>query len=404
MGSLARRMSTASLHVGLFLLVVTMLHGNTESAEMTAAATERIRVMDSLGLKSSQEDVEKALWEAQQAEDDVKAEDDELARLMAEMDQLDTEKDAALASAKKKDLEAKQKQSAQLKAVAAQKAAEAEAAIKRKAQEVEAVSSAAQKEAEDMIEKTKSLRSKAAAAMEEAKLASAEYQSALSSGQTEGLASLKQTAKQALAQAETLSKTAGEKSKLAKKALENASQVKAKAEKATEMESESVQQLEESRLTWAAGPIFDKMKRLCDLDYPAFRKEYHKLRESPAFAKYRWDIKKACHKAHDDDLEAVTAKDNEENQNPVGAHVDESQPYPDKNRHWNMPKDKNVKKWCSTKFGAVPCSMLKKAQEAGLLGESSIMLDTESLIQDDAGVSRLDTAPELGDIVAFEDA
>ena len=55
-------------------------------------------------------------------------------------------------------------------------------------------------------------------------------------------------------------------------ALDNAAQVKKEAEKAVEMESEDVQRLSDTRLTWAGGPIFDKMKKLCKLDYAAFKK------------------------------------------------------------------------------------------------------------------------------------
>jgi len=375
----------------------------SECAAVSSGATERMQLMESIGLKSVQEDVEKKVWEAQQASQNVDAEDDELASLMAELDGMDKEKEAAEAAAKQKDIEAKQVQSAQLKAVAAQKAADAEAAVKRKAKEVAAVAAAAQKEAEEMIASTQALRAKAASTMEEAKLASAEYQSALASGQTEGLGSLEQTAKTTLKQAEDMSVEAGEKSQAAKAALEDASAIKVKADKAASMEKESVNQLESDRLTWAAGPIFDKMKRLCEIDYAAFKKEYYVLRDSPTYAKYRWDIKKACHKAHDEDLEKKQGKEQKEDDSSIRANVDPNKPYPQKNAHWSLPKDKKVKKWCSTKFGAVPCSMLKKAQEAGLLADSETSMDTESFLQDDTGIASLDNSPDLVDMISFGD-
>merc|ERR1711998_86873 len=408
MGKAGGHRSMRSLAL-LLVILAAIWCGESDSAAVTSGATERIALMDSLGLRGVQEDVEKKLWEANEALDAVDEEDAELAALMAELDEMDDERDAAEAEAKKREVEAKEAHAAQMKAVAAQKAAEAEAAIKRKAKEVEEAAAASQKQAEEMIEGTKNLRSEAAAAMEEAKLASAEYQSALASGQGDGLATLEQKAKQTLEKAEDMSKQAGEKSKLAKTALESAAQVKSKAEKAIQMEKESASQLKDSRLVWAGGPIFDKMMRLCDIDYPEFQRMYHKLRDSPVYSQFRFDIKKRCHKAHDDeDLESAKAKaeNEEENTHVVGAHVDPSQPYPDKNRHWNIPEDKNVKKWCSTKFGAVPCAMLKKAQAAGLLGEDVKDvkgMDTETLFQDDAGVDVLDESPDLADIITFED-
>ena len=213
------------------------------------------------GLKGVQQGVEKSLWEAQQASEAVDAADDKLARLMADLEALDTEKDQAAITLKQKEVEASQTQTAELKKVAAEKAAIANAAIKAKAEEVwllsvdtnhylhmvqvQKVQAESQTQTEKLIAATKALRAEAAAAMEEvgmcerereyrmvnvycpcnkltnvflsqscccytvplssnarhvqAKIASAEYQSALSSGQTEGLAALEATAKQVYA-------------------------------------------------------------------------------------------------------------------------------------------------------------------------------------------------------------
>jgi hypothetical protein len=389
-----RMLAFAALFTLLTVLQVAESEGVSEG--VMAGASARMALMESMGLKQVQADVEKTLWQAQDASKNVDAQDDEIARLMAELDQLDETKDEAAIAAKKQELEAAQKESVRLKAVAAEKQAAAEAAVKSKAGEVTSVADAAQKSAEKMINEVKALRAKAAATMEEAKLASTEYQSALASGQTEGLAALEQTAKQTLKMAQDLSKEAGEKSENAKQALAYAEKLKKKATEAKGMETESMQELREAGLQWAAGPIFDKMKRLCEIDYPAFRKEYRVLRQSPVYAKYRWDIKKACHKAHNDD--SLEANYKEEEVDPNAIPIDHSKPYPDMNTHWQLPKDKKVQKWCSTKFGAVPCSMLKKAQSEGLLASEA--LEADSLIQDDTG---LDAAPELSEIIPLSD-
>lgn len=75
---------------------------------------------------------------------------------------------------------------------------------------------------------------------------------------------------------------AGSASEKAKGALQHAAKVKSAADKAIRLEKETRAQLMESGLQWVAGPIFDKMKVLCDRDYPTFRKEYRKIR-----ARYR---------------------------------------------------------------------------------------------------------------------
>merc|ERR1711998_264917 len=280
-----------------------------------------LALMESLGLRAEQEDVDKSVWEARQAKEAEEAEDEEIARLMAKLEGLDQEKAAAEAEATQKDIEAKQATASKLKEVANQKLEAARSAIDAKAKKVEEAALSAQKDAEDMITSTKDLRAKAAAAMERGRAASAEYQAALASGQTDGL-------------------------------------------------------------EWAAGPIFGKMKRLCEQDYPTFRTEYLKIRESPSYKQYRWDVKKACKKAHNDDLESDDLAALKAAQDAAAAdaeveapQIDPSKPYPDNHGHFSLPADKKVKKWCTTKFGAVPCSMLKKAQEAGLLGDA---VDTNS--------------------------
>merc|ERR1712093_274124 len=358
--------------------------------------TTGMGLMESLGLRAEQESVDKAVWQARQAKEAEDAEDEEIARLMAKLTGLDKEKKAAEAEATQKDIEAKKATAAKLKEVAEQKLAKAKEAIDAKAKKVEEAALGAQKKAEDAIANTKELRAKAAAAMEKAKAASAEYQNALSSGVTKGLEELALKAKKTMAEAQALAAQAGEKSDAAKAALKNAAQVKANADKAIAMEKESKSQLTEEGVTWVAGPIFDKMKRLCDLDYPTFRKEYRKIRDSPTYKHYRWDIKKSCKKAHNDDLENMSdaelaagqkRKEAEDAKKVDSPPIDPSKPYPDSHTHFSLPADKKVKKWCTTKYGAVPCSMLKKAQAAGLLGTAK---DNDEFLQDAEGLDTVD--------------
>jgi len=362
-----------------------------DAAGTRLAEGEGMAMMESLGLRGVQEDVDKAMWEAKQAQEEEDAEDEEIARMMAELEGLDQEKNAAEAEAKKKDLEAKEATAAKLKAVAAQKAAQAEAALKEKARQVELAALAAQKEAEAAIAATKALRASAAKRMQEAKLASAEYENSIASGDSKDSGALEAKAQKAMSEAQALSSQAGQSSEAATQALTNAAKTKEKADKVLDMEKEGKAQLMNQGLTWVGGPIFSKMKRLCEIDYPTFRKEYDKIRNSPLFKKHRWDIKKACSKSLNDssleDEDAVAKRNAEaeakkEEDAKVDANVDPSKPYPAKNLHWKLPADKKVKKWCTTKFGAVPCSMLAKAREAGLLGESN-----ES--------GKLDNAPEV---------
>merc|ERR1711977_130922 len=85
----------------LFVLLIAIC-GESESAAVSSGMTERLAVMESLGLKGVQEDVEKKLWEANEASDVVDAEDAELAALMSELDSMDQERDAAEAEAKRR--------------------------------------------------------------------------------------------------------------------------------------------------------------------------------------------------------------------------------------------------------------------------------------------------------------
>jgi len=383
---------------GFFLLALALCAvAYADAAASEAAAGEGVGemmgIMESLGLKQVQLGVDKKIWEAKQAKAEEDAEDEEVARLMASLAGLESEKNEAEAEAAKKDLEAKQATAAKLKAVAEQKAAQAEAALKEKARQVELAALAAQKEAEAAIMATKKLRASAAARMEKAKLASAEYQNALKSGQKKGLADLEGKAKKQLAEAQAQSKKAGEQSDAAKNALKNAATVKAKADKVVALEKESKQQLINSDITWAGGPIFDKMMRLCNIDYPTFRREYDKIRRSPVYKKYRWDIKKACRKSRDDtELEnenaiaarakAQEAKEKKAESNGEKNNIDPSKPYPEKNMHWKLPASKQVKKWCTTDMGAVPCALLKKAREAGLLGEPKKHTHHDAVLDD----------------------
>jgi len=138
----------------------------------------------------------------------------------------------------------------------------------------------------------------------------------------------------------------------------------------------------ENGLQWVAGPIFDKMKKLCERDYPTFRKEYRKIRACTTYKSFRWDVKQACAKAREDDLENMSSEEEEAARlaaeeaarrgNPHAPPTDPAKPYPASHVHFNVPKGGKVAKWCTTQYGAVPCTMLKKAKEAGLLGDIKV--------------------------------
>lgn len=375
--------------VGVALLVAStmaMAVNMEESAQMSAYESASLAVMSKLGLREVQEQVDKDLWEARQAQSSADDEDAEIARLLAELEGLDTEKQAAEKEAKQKEIEAKEATAAKLKEVSKQKFETAKAAIDSKAKRVEEVALNAQQGAEDQIDKVKKLQEEAAAAMSKAKMAAEEYQNAVTAGMAEKAKELQLKAQKAQEEAEDLAKRAGAASEASKLALKHAAEVKTSADHAMMLEKESKTELLEDGLQWVAGPIFDKMKKLCELDYPTFRKEYRKIRASPTYKAYRWDIKKACPKAANDDLENMSSEEEEaarlaaEQANSIkNVHAppqDQSKPYPHSNTHWAVPQDGNVKKWCTTQYGAVPCSMLKKAKEAGLLGD--IKVDDES--------------------------
>merc|ERR1711918_24055 len=106
--------------------------------------------------------------------------------------------------------------------------------------------------------------------------------------------------------------------------------------------------LMENGLQWVAGPIFDKMKKLCEQDYPTFRKEYRKIRASPSYKAFRWDVKQACHKARNDDLEGMSHEEAEAARlaaqeaaargNPHQPPTDPAKPYPASHTHFIVPK------------------------------------------------------------------
>lgn len=349
---------------------------------MQAYESESMAVMTKLGLRDIQEKVDKDLWEARQAQASADAEDEEIARLLAQLEGLDAEKNAAEKEAKQREVEAMEATAAKLKETAKEKFETAKHAIDVKAKQVEEVALDAQNQAEINIEKTKKLQVEAAAAMSKAKVAASEYENALTSGLTEKAKELEMAAEKAMAHAKSLAELAGSASEAAKGALQHAAEVKASADKAVRLEKESRGALMEEGLQWVAGPIFDKMKKLCERDYPTFRQEYRKIRESPSYKSFRWDIKQACNKARADNLEAMNSAEEqaarlaaEEAKSLENVHAppkDPSKPYPHTNTHWAVPKGGKVQKWCTTQYGAVPCSMLKKAKEAGLLGDIRI--------------------------------
>merc|ERR1711966_624303 len=204
-------------------------------------------------------------------------------------------------------------------------------------------------------------------------------------------------------EANTPAKEAGAAAEASKAALKIAAQYKESETQITKLEQENKSELISNGMQWVSGPIFDKMAKLCDQDYTTFRKEYRKIRESPTYKAYRWDIKKACPKAHNDDgLETeedaaatLAARERDALKNVHAPPPDQSKAYPHSNTHWSLPSGGQVKKWCTTQYGAVPCSMLKKAQRAGLLGDIKVDKATQkvlSMIQLDEEVSSFQDA------------
>merc|ERR1740133_181384 len=224
-----------------------------ESTAMAATESASMAVMSKLGLRDVQEQVDKDLWQARQAQSSADDEDEEIARLLAELEGLDAEKAVAEKEAK-------------LKELAKQKFETAKAAIDSKAKRVEEVALKAQNTAEESIESVKKLRGEAAAAMAKAKMAAEEYQNALTAGMTEKAKELEVAAKKATTEAEDLAKRAGVESTASTIALRNAAEVKTSADRAIRLEKETRGELMEEGLQWVPGPIFDKMKKLCDLD------------------------------------------------------------------------------------------------------------------------------------------
>merc|ERR1719486_1260642 len=361
------------------LLASAMAVQMEESTRMEVEASASMQVMTKLGLREVQEQVDKELWEARQAQASADDEDAEIARLLAELEGLDAEKNAAEKEAKQREVEAKEATAAKLKETAKQKFETAKTAIDAKAKRLEEVALTAQTDAENDIEKTKKLREEAAAAMAKAKVAAEEYENAVTAGMTEKTKELEVKSKKASDEAQEL---AGQASEGAKAALANAATVKSQADKAISLEKESQNDLMENGLQWVAGPIFDKMKKLCERDYPTFRKEHRKIRASTTYKSFRWDVKQACAKAREDDLENMSSEEEEAARlaaeeaarrgNPHAPPTDPAKPYPASHVHFNVPKGGKVAKWCTTQYGAVPCTMLKKAKEAGLLGDIKV--------------------------------
>merc|ERR1719248_260721 len=74
-----------------------------------------------IGMEQLDKNVDKDLWLAREAQENADAEDQEIALLLAELEGLDAEKDAAVKDAKQKEIEAKEATAAKLKETAKQK-------------------------------------------------------------------------------------------------------------------------------------------------------------------------------------------------------------------------------------------------------------------------------------------
>eukprot|EP00658_Telonema_sp_P-2_P041510 TRINITY_DN296_c0_g1_i5.p1 TRINITY_DN296_c0_g1~~TRINITY_DN296_c0_g1_i5.p1 ORF type:complete len:403 (-),score=150.35 TRINITY_DN296_c0_g1_i5:461-1669(-) len=360
--------SSAMPSMRLLLLVLGAVLCAVAAVHDHDATTPIVMLDENEGLSGMDENVDKDLWLARKAQESADAEDLEIARLLAMLESLDGEKDAAVKEAKQREIEAKEATSAKLKETAKHKYEVAKKAIDGKAKRIEQGALSAQTDAADAVEKTKKLQVESQALMSKAKVAAEEYQSAVTAGMSDRVQELQIAAKKAMEQAQEAARAAGKNSQNAKVALAEATRIKEKADKAMKLERESRADLIESGLTWVSGPIFDKMKMLCERDYPTFRLEYRKLKMSPTYKGFRWDIKQACAKARDDDLESDYSPPPEVQTDPHNPPLGPG-PYPRSHTHFAVPKGGKVAKWCSTQYGAVPCSMLEKAKAAGLLGD-----------------------------------
>merc|ERR1711865_450640 len=380
MGSEAM-MASQLLSFGGLLLLLVACHGvnieDTTQLELHDTAAAR------LGLRNIEQDVDRDVWLAKSAQDDADAEDQEIARLLEQLEGLDETQpeQKEIKVAKETEIEIMETKAAKLKAVAKQKFDHVHTIIMHRTERIEQDAVEAMQEAEADVEKTKALRVNVTAMMSKAKMASVEYENAVTAGMGDESKSLELKAKKAMKEAQQTARAAGSSSQAAKMALEHAKEKKAKADKSIKQNSESQEQLTGDGLRWVEGPIFKKMMTLCDQDYPTFVVEYRKIRSSAVFAKFRWDLKMACVHARNDlalehdetDAEKLARLAADELKQKAVTHTpqtDESKPYPHKNTNWQVPKDGKVKKWCSTEFGSVPCTVLLKARKAGLLGET----------------------------------
>merc|ERR1711977_420839 len=99
---------TMKCFVVAVLLASAMAVQMEESTRMEVEASASMQVMTKLGLREVQEQVDKELWEARQAQASADDEDAEIARLLAELEGLDAEKNAAEKEAKQREVEAKE--------------------------------------------------------------------------------------------------------------------------------------------------------------------------------------------------------------------------------------------------------------------------------------------------------
>lgn len=98
--------------------------------------------------------------------------------------------------------------------------------------------------------------------------------------------------------------------------------------------------------------------------------------------------------SEEEEAARLAAQQAQDLQNVHAPPQDHSKPYPHSNTHWAVPKDGKVPKWCTTQYGAVPCSMLKKAKEAGLLGDIKVDDDANKALE----MLQLDSTPQVSEL------
>merc|ERR1711865_410860 len=151
-------MASQLLSFGGLLLLLAACHGvnieDTTQLELHDTAAAR------LGLRNIEQDVDRDVWLAKSAQDDADAEDQEIARLLEQLEGLDETQpeQKEIKVAKETEIEIMETKAAKLKAVAKQKFDHVHTIIMHRTERIEQDAVSSMQEAEADVEKTKALR------------------------------------------------------------------------------------------------------------------------------------------------------------------------------------------------------------------------------------------------------